>query len=172
MGSRSVTLTGAGHPAPIFSMDTEKGKSGIFFMGMHGQDKWYPRWVYHKVHQPKIVNNTDEEEQARVEGFEAMGQIMTSNSSMQNWFWDLEDMSPKQLVVFAQDEFGVDLPIEAGQEKLFEIVCKLTKAAPQNYGRIALMAHTIHMNYDETVEQIKRGIAGGVTETFTEEFVA
>lgn len=153
-------------------MDTEKGKRGIFFLGKHGQDKWYPRWVYHKVLQPKIVENTEEEEEARALGFEAFSYIMTSNATLQNWFWDLEDMSPKQLVAFAQDEFGVDLPIEAGQQKLFESVCKLSKAAPQNQGRIALMAHTIKMNYDETCDQIRRGIAGGVTETIREEFVA
>lgn len=141
-------------------------------MGMHGRDQWFPRWFYHNVHQPKIVRNTEEEEEAKAQGFEPAAAFMTSNSTMQNWFWDLEDMSPKQLCVFAKDEFDIDLPIEAGQEKLFEAVCILSKAAPQNQGRIALMAHTMRLNYDETLEQIRRGIAGGVTETIVEEFVA
>lgn len=141
---------------------------------MHGDgyDTYYPHWMYHRVHDPILVRDTAEEDDLKLKGFEAFGAIMTSNSQMQNWFWDLEDMSAKQLCVFAQDEFGVELPIDASQEKLFEAVCRLSKAAPQNQGRIALMAHTIRMNYDETIEQIKRGIAGGVTETFTEEFVA
>lgn len=97
---------------------------------------------------------------------------MTSNNTLQMWFWDLEDMSAKQLSVFAKDEYGVDLPIAAGQEKLFLAVCDLSRHAPQNQGRMVLMAHTINMNLQETMNQIRRGIAGGVTETITEEFVA
>lgn len=164
---------GRGNP-PLFSMEKKKKTAEAFFLGIRGDgnEKYYPHWVYHKVHEPILVNDTSEEDASKLRGFEAVGPFILSNSSMQNWFWDLEDMSSKQLRVFAKDEFGVDLPEDARQEVLFSAVCKLSKAAPQNQGRIALMAHTIRMNYDETIEQIRRGIAGGVTETITEEFVA
>ena len=164
---------GRGNP-PLFSMEKKKKTAEAFFLGIRGDgnEKYYPHWVYHKIHEPILVNDTSEEDAAKLKGFEAVGPFILSNSSMQNWFWDLEDMSSKQLRVFAKDEFGVDLPEDARQEVLFSAVCKLSKAAPQNQGRIALMAHTIRMNYDETIEQIRRGIAGGVTETITEEFVA
>jgi hypothetical protein len=155
-------------------MENKKKTGEVFFMGIRGDgnEKYYPHWVYHKFHEPMLVNDTSEEDAAKLNGFEAVGPFILSNSSMQNWFWDLEDMSPKQLRVFAKDEFAIDLPEDARQEVLFNAVCKLSKLAPQNHGRIALMAHTIKMNYDETLEQIRRGISGGVTETFTEEFVA
>ena len=47
-------------------------------------------------------------------------------------------------------------PADASQEKLFQCVCLLSRAAPQNRDRIVLMAHTIKMNYDETLEEIRR----------------
>ena len=102
------------------------------------------------------VQNTDEEADARLKGFDALTAGMMSNKYLSNWFWDLEDLSAKQLVVFAQDEYQVDLPIEAGQEKLFQAVCRLSKAAPKNRDRIVLMAHTVKLNYEETLAEIRR----------------
>ena len=66
-------------------------------------------------------------------------------------------MSPKQLRLFAREEFGVDLP-DADQEILFDAVLKLTRSAPQNNNRLILMAHTMKMNYDETLAQIEHAV--------------
>lgn len=116
----------------------------------------YPFIMYRDGADPITIENTDQENDARKNGYDNLAAGQMANRYLVNWFWDLEDMSPKQLSVFAQDEYGVDLPIEAGQGKLFECVCKLSKAAPKNRGSIVLMAHSIKMNYDETLEEIRR----------------
>jgi len=116
----------------------------------------YPCWLYHNDHDPKVVYDDSEEAQARLEGYDHITASMMSNKYLINWFWDLEDMSPRQLQVYAQEEFGVDLPIEAGQEKLFQAVTELTRFAPQNRNRLVFMAHTIQMNYEAALAEIQR----------------
>ncbi|MEE9436757.1 MAG: hypothetical protein V3V37_08730 [Candidatus Adiutricales bacterium] len=135
----------------------------------------FPCWLYHDKHKPRVVYNTAEEEQARFEGFDHVNASMMSNKSLVNWFWDFEDMSPRQLQVYAQEEYGVDLPIEAGQEKLFQAVTELTRHAPQNRNRLVLMAHTISMKYDATLEEIRRLVENpgdANVENIYEEFTA
>lgn len=120
--------------------------------------KKYPSMMYKEGADPIAVQDTAGEEAARLKGYDAITANQMSNKYLVNWFWDLEDLSPRQLVVFAQDEYAVDLPIEAGQEKLFQAVCKLTRAAPQNRNRIVLMAHSIKLNYEETLAEIAKTI--------------
>ena len=43
-------------------------------------------------------------------------------------------------------------------QKLFQAVCKLTRAAPQNRNRIVLMAHSVKLNYDETLAEIRKAM--------------
>jgi hypothetical protein len=136
----------------------------------------YPFWLYKDGYDLVMVKNEDEENKARADGYDTVTAGITANRYLVNWFWDLEDMSPRQLCVFAKEEYGVDLPIEAGQERLFRAVCELTLHAPQNQNRLILMAHTIKMNYDETQEEIRRMMipnANGVaSETQIYEFEA
>lgn len=142
------------------------------FMGIAGElylgQKVYPRWMYKEDSSPLLVNNCDEEEKARLEGYDTISAGSLSNPYLINWFWDLEDFSAKQIHVFALEEYGVDLPIEAGQEKLFKAVCELTRAAPQNRNRLVLMAHTMKLNYDETLEEIRRTVSPGAQGVETE----
>jgi len=128
------------------------------FMGLNPGAKRvpYPCILYREDTKPLRCESTDEEIEARKKGYDSFTPGALSNRYLINWFWDFEDMSPRQMVVFAKDEYGVDLPIECGQIKLFELLCELTKNAPQNRNRLVLMAHTAAMNYDETIEQIKR----------------
>jgi hypothetical protein len=145
----------------------------MMFMGMNNGQKIpvYPCWLYKDGVDPVLVNNTDEDDQQRKQGYDSITAAAMSNRHLINWFWDLEDMSANQLSVFARDEFNVDLPVEAGQEKLFQAVIDLTRNAPQNRNRLILMAHTIAMNYNETLEEIKRmmipGISGVCSEVTT-----
>ena len=130
----------------------------VMFMGMNEGQRLpdYPCWLYKEGAEPILVSDSVYEKQLRAEGYDSITAAAMSNRSLINWFWDLEDMSPKQLCVFAREEYGVDLPIEAGQEKLFKAVCELTRFAPQNENRLILMAHTMAMNLDATMEEIKR----------------
>jgi len=134
----------------------------------------YPCWRHHKALKSILVYNTEDDEKAREQGYEEPHVPITANHSVSNWFWDLEDMSPRQLRVYAVEEYDVDLPEEASQETLFRAVLDLGKHAPQNRNRLVLMAHTIKMNYDETLEEIRRmmtGPPGTVSETETYEVI-
>ena len=151
--------------------------SNLTFGGLFGPESpIYPKWLYKNAKDPRKVVDTDDEDAARKEGWDNVTASMMSNKVMANWFWDLEDMSPKQLCVFAKDEYGVDLPHDADQEKLFKAVCELAKHAPQNKDRLVLMAHTVRLNYNETIEEIKRLFSEDCQnvehETITEEFMA
>jgi hypothetical protein len=108
----------------------------------------------------------------REQGYAPINVPISANTGFINWFWDVEDMSPKQLCVFAREEYGVDLPEDANQIKLQKAVFELIKYSPQSRNRLVLMAHTIKMNYEETLEDIKRMAFGGngcCTETETKE---
>ena len=116
----------------------------------------FPAALYKDGCDPWVVKNTDEENEARLAGYDSLTASAMANPYLTNWVWDLEDMSAKQLIVFAQDEYGVDLPAKAGQDTLFKAVCRLTREAPQNRNRLVLMGHTIRMQYDETLAEIRR----------------
>lgn len=141
--------------------------TGIYFRGIHGMLKPYPSWRYHKLHPPILVHNTEEDEKAKAGGWEKVWAPITANRDIVNWYWDIEDMSPKQLVVYAQEEFGVDLPIDAKQDKLMKAVLELIKNAPNNRNRLVLMAHTLKFNYDETIKEIREMSVGGRPESST-----
>jgi len=132
------------------------GAHEVMFAGLNDEQvPQYPRYMY-RGNEHLLVENPEQEIEARKQGWDTITAAAMSNRHLINWAWDLEDFSPRQLVVFAQDEFGIDLPIEAGQEALFKAVTELSKHAPQNRNRLVLMAHTIEMNYDATLAEIRR----------------
>lgn len=151
----------------------------LVFGGLRGGNEYvfYPCWMYREGADPLKVHDTAEEEQARADGYDSISASVLSNKYLINWFWDLEDFSPLQLVTFCREEYGVDLPIDAGQDRLFQAAVELTRAAPQNQNRLVLMAHTITLEYDATIKEIERLVASPDTEfyeveTTTEEFFA
>ena len=129
----------------------------VMFMGINKEHvPLYPRWLYKEGCDPLLVKDEVEAKEAVANGYDAFTAGALSNRYIINWFWDLEDMSARQLQVFAKDEFNVELPLEAGQEKLFAAVIELTRSAPQNHGRMILMAHSLDMSYTETLAEIRR----------------
>ncbi len=135
----------------------------------------YPCYMYKDGHDPLRVKDTKEADAAYMEGYDQVNPASMSNKVLSNWYWDLEDMSSKQLSVFAMDEYGVDLPQDGSQAKLFDAVLKIARWASKNKN-IIFMAHSIKMEYDETLREIRRAVEtpmdGYVTEVFTEEFEA
>jgi len=129
-------------------------KSGIFVVGVGGNIKPYPAWRYHELFAPLIVNNTEEDENAQHQGWKGLDTPITGMQHLSNWRHDLEDMTAKQLVLFAREEFGVDLPIEAGEEMLVKAMWELTNIAPQHSGRITLLAQSVEMDYDDVCAKI------------------
>lgn len=127
-----------------------------FFAGMVGEEGEYPAWRYHSFFPPKIVNNEQEDKEAAAAGWNDPMTPITAIPHLSNWFHDLEDFNARQLVRFAKEEFDVDLPVEAGEERLLKAMWELVHSAPQHKGRIALLAQSVEMNYDETITQIKR----------------
>lgn len=135
---------------------------GIYFRAYGNyRPKPYPVWRYHKIFEPVVVHDTREDEEKKALGYEPLWAPISANTSPLNWFWDLEDLSSKQLRVYAREEFEIEFPPGTSREQLFKLILKLSKFAPQNQGRLILMAHTIKMNYDETLEEIKRMAYGG-----------
>ncbi len=120
--------------------------------------KAYPAWRYHRHYDPIIVSDTTADLDARAKGFDEINAPIFANFNLINWFWDIEDMSPKQLSVFAKDEFEIDLPQDASQDSLQAALFELSRFNPKNVGRLVLMAQTIKMNFEATQEEIRRAI--------------
>jgi len=156
----------------MVTTETEpKGEVVGYFMGFkrHGT---YPAWRYHEVLQPKIVHNTAEDQEASDNGWKAVNVPMGKNPQLLNWHWDLEDFSAEQMVLFAKEEFDIELPVEAGVEKLFKVIWDLTRSAPANKDRIVMFAQMIELKYDATLEEIRRSIKNDPAEVTVKEFWA
>ncbi len=122
----------------------------------HIGGKVYPAWRYHEFFEPRIVKNKEEDEQAAREGWKSPEVPITAVPELRNWYHDLEDMNAKQLCIFAREEYGVELPEDANEEKLLKAIWNIAKIAPQNKDRMILLAQSVVMNYDETIEEIKK----------------
>jgi hypothetical protein len=131
----------------------------------------YPAWRYHEWYEPITVADTEEDDRAKEKGYKAAEYTVVGCRHLINWRFDLEDMSAKQLAQFAKDNFEIDLPIEAGKEKLFKCIYKLHMNDPRYNDDIVLMAHSIKMEYDQTIEAIKTLVKGTKPE-LVEEFWA
>jgi len=153
-------------------MKTKKGirRPGIYFRayGSHRAGV-YPAWRYHKHLEAIIVNDTAADIEAQQLGYEHLDTITKSNPHLMNFMADLEDFSPRQLARYAKEEFEIDLSPEAGEEKLRQSIRALTVFSPKNRDRIVLLAQSIKMNYDETVEEV-RNLSKDFEEIETEVF--
>ena len=138
----------------------------------HHKGKAYPVWRYHESLQPVLVHDTSEDYEASLAGWQELNVPMTANPKMVNWRYDLEDFSARQLVHFAKEEFDIQLDEKAGKEKLFKAIWRLTMAAPSNKDRIVLMAQTMKMEYDATLDEIRRMVKNEEAEVIKEEFIA
>jgi len=135
----------------------DKKKGGIFFLNIDGKgQKSYPAWRYHDLYEPIIVNDTDEDAVAAKQGWHPPQEFITAVPSLKNFFHDLEDFTPRQLIIYARGEFGVEFPPQATKEMLVKAIWHLYQDAPKHRGRMVLLAQSIKMNYDETIKEIER----------------
>ncbi len=156
---KAAELRAKGYPVYLGPRGTmEEGQAYFHKLQTDFDVRCYPRWLYKDGGDPILAHNETEWNEAVKNGYDEPWALSISNKQLQNWYWDLEDMSARQLSVFASEEYGVDLPMEAGQERLLKAIIHLAKFAPQNQGRLTLMAHTIHFELDETIEEIKRQV--------------
>jgi len=139
-------------------MTEPKQQPGIFFerIDRMGRLVKYPAWRYHALYEPRVVENTDEDQVASDQGWKDPQTPITSLQGFNNFYHDLEDMNPRQLVAYAKEEYGADLPVEAGKAKLLWAIWKIASQSPKNEGRMVLLAQSIKMNYDETQSEILR----------------
>lgn len=153
--------------------DPNKLPDGIYVAGIPGRKQpKYPAWRYHEWLEPILVKDDEEDLRAKAGGWIEHNKPTSMCRYLLNQRFDLEDMSARQLVQYAFDEYGVRLPVEAGKENLFKALWRLSVSAPENEGRIVLMAQSIAMNYDETLLEIKKLAESGQAETTVEEFYA
>lgn len=150
-------------------------KAGIFFKA-YGSDrekvnKSYPVWRYHKIREPLIVENTSEDLKAQGNGYKPLDNVIQKKPHLMNFMADFEDMTPRQLVLYAKEEYEIDLP-EAGHPKLLKAIWRLMINSPKNKDRIVLLAQSVRMNYDETLKEIKKMIQSSEAEVEREEIYA
>lgn len=127
-------------------------------MGLGGlkTPKPYPAWRYHKLYEPILVYSTEEDERAHDDGWDPPTEFITAVPRLSNFFHDLEDFTPRQLILYAREEFGVKFPPQATKEMLIKAIWHLYQEAPKHKGRMVLLAQSIKMNYDETIKEIER----------------
>ena len=136
----------------------KKVKPGIFFerIDTAGNSIKYPAWRYHALYEPRIVNDTNEDQIASDQGWKDPRVPITAIQGFSNFYHDLEDMNNEQLVYYARKEFDVEFPVNAPKAKLLYAIWILTAHHPKNDGKIVLLAQSIRMNYDETCKAIER----------------
>jgi hypothetical protein len=134
----------------------KKQQAGIFFerLDRMGRPVKYPAWRYHKILEPKIVNDTEEDQQAYLDGWKDPSVPVTAHQGFSNFYHDLEDMNCRQLVYYAREEFGAELPEEAGKARLLHAIWQIATRHPKSRNRIVLLAQSIRMNLDETHAEI------------------
>ncbi|NIP25084.1 MAG: hypothetical protein GWN94_10900 [Phycisphaerae bacterium] len=150
---------------------SKKPKGGIFFDHIVGAKQTYPAWRYHEFFEPRIVHNAEEDKRAQAEGWDILDVPITAVRHFANWHHDLEDMNSKQLCMFCEEEYGIKLPETASEEKLLKAIWNIAQLSPQSENRMVLFAQSCEMNYDETIERIKK-TAENFEETKREEFWA
>jgi hypothetical protein len=139
-------------------MATEKvQRAGLYFKRIDkmGEVIKYPAWRYHPLYEPVIVNDEIEDGEAYEKGWRRPEIPKTALQAFNNFYHDLEDMSVRQLVKYAKDEYNADLPEEAGKAKLLWAIWKIASESPRNKSRMVLLAQSMKMDYDETQDKIR-----------------
>ena len=138
-------------------MTEETFEPGIYFHGFGRDDQLYPAWRYHKWFKDIVVNNTEEDEEAKSKGYiNVRGHPFSSaNKHYYNWKYDFDEMSARKMALYAKEEFNVNLPYQAGRKHLFKLIYDLYKASPASRDRIIYFAQTVELDYDQIVDHLK-----------------
>ena len=143
---------------------------GLYFAGLvkDGEVQPYPASRYHALYEPIIVEDTQADQHAADRGYRPPQEPITAVPRLSNYFHDLEDFNQRQLVAYAKEEFEVEFPREATKELLIKAIWQLYQMTPKHKGRMVLLAQSVKMSYDETLNQIRR-TAENFEETETRE---
>ena len=139
----------------------------IYFKALAGKnEKAYPAWRYHEFYEPQIVHNTAEDICASEEGWKGIEPSPLTPYRMRNFGTDFEDLTERQILLYAHVHFGVDLPLGASKEALVKAIWLLYQGEPGIKDNMVLLAQSAEMNYDETLLELKKAVknASDVTE--------
>ncbi|TES88917.1 MAG: hypothetical protein E3J94_07080 [Desulfobacteraceae bacterium] len=131
----------------------------IYFKALAGKgDDTYPAWRYHDFNEPKIVHNTVEDIFASQQGWKGIEPSPLTPHRLRNFGTDFEDLSERQIVLYAHVHFDVDLPLKASKEALVKAIWLLHQGEPAMKDNMVLLAQSAEMNYDETLLEIKKAV--------------
>jgi len=155
----------------------EEVGQGIFWKGPHGYREEYPQWRWHKNGSVMLVESQDEDDEALEKGYQEVNPSHIRPNALMNLAQDFENMTDRQLHLYAKEHFEIDLPVGAPRASIMKGIFRLFTADPFTKDRLVLLARSIEMNLDQTQIDIQRMVAGELShlegvehETFTEEF--
>ena len=128
----------------------------IYFQGMMGVGPdSFPRWLYHKFYEPKLIENTEQQEKALSQGYHEPKIDIFTPQTIKNFGTDFEDLNARQLADFAKHKFGIDLSAYESKNELIWALNRLYLGCPDGERNVILLAQSMEMNLDETVRLIK-----------------
>lgn len=144
----------------------------IYFQAIAGKDEvFYPAWRYHKYFDPVLVHNTDEDETAKGNGWESIEASVFAPSKLKNFGPDFEELSPRQLCLYAKSKFNIDLSPKTSPDKLIQALYRLYTNDPGSKDDVVLLAQSMEMDLDQTMAAIRENVKNP-SETINEVFYA
>lgn len=131
----------------------------IYFQGIFGEEeKQFPQWRYHKYYEPRLVNNTEEADAAKAQGYHCVAEDAFTPTRFKNFGYDFQELNERQLQNYALNKFEIDLSNVTDKDKLIQVLNRLYLETAEHREDIVLLAQSIEMEYDQTVADIRKNV--------------